>query len=86
MKSPNPALLGGYLRLKRRNPVPSKGTSSRSENEPVHRLALLLAAFVVFLFYGNIAPALVIALGVVFVVSGARPKSDTRPTTEGDPE
>ena len=38
---------------------------------------LLVAAFVVFLFEGNVAPAVVfLALGVVFVVSGARPKPD----------
>lgn len=33
--------------------------------------ACLIAAFVVFLFFGNSAPAIVLlALGVVFVVSG----------------
>jgi hypothetical protein len=41
--------------------------------------AFLVAAFVVFLFSGNVAPAVVfLALGVVFVVSGARRKPDAR--------
>jgi len=36
--------------------------------------AVLVLAFVAFLLYGNVAPAIVLlALGVVFVVSGARP-------------
>jgi membrane-bound ClpP family serine protease len=36
--------------------------------------AFLVLAFVAFLLYGNVAPAIVLlALGVVFVVSGARP-------------
>jgi hypothetical protein len=39
---------------------------------PYLAFALLVAAFLVFLFCGNIAPAIVLlALGLVFIVSGA---------------
>ncbi len=44
-------------------------------------LAFLVLAFVAFLFYGNVAPAIVLlALGVVFVVSGAHPAREAKVT------
>ena len=45
--------------------------------------ALLIVAFLVFFFYGNIAPAIVLlALGVVFVTAGGRKRAGAKATTE----
>ncbi len=39
-------------------------------------IVLLILAFMVFLFYGNVAPGIVfLAIGVVFIVNGAKSKS-----------
>jgi hypothetical protein len=45
--------------------------------------AILIAAFFVFLIYGNIAPAIVLlALGVIFVTAGGWHRAAAKATTE----
>jgi membrane-bound ClpP family serine protease len=46
--------------------------------------ALLIVAFLVFFFYGNIAPAIVLlTLGVIFVVTGGRHSTSGQAASEG---
>jgi membrane-bound ClpP family serine protease len=45
--------------------------------------ALLIVAFLVFLFFGNVAPAIVLlALGVIFVTAGGWHKAGAKESTE----
>jgi hypothetical protein len=73
-KSPRPALFSGYLRLKGRGRLLGQGASRETRlTSPYVGYALLVAAFVVFLLDGNVAPAIaLLAIGVVFVVAGGR--------------
>jgi membrane-bound ClpP family serine protease len=46
-------------------------------------VVLLVLAFMVFFFYGNVAPGIVIlALGVILVVNGARTRRGSAARTE----
>ena len=74
LKSPKPALSGGYLRLKR---VLARGSGEGLRQDMkttwLFGVALLVTSFFVFLFYGDGAPGIVLlALGVVFIVAGGR--------------